>query len=183
MADRLPLCLPFTLAQECPFPNDWSNPRNFSNDAHDPGGKTMCGIIQREYDAYRKSKSLPVQDVRSISLAEGTDIYRNCYWLPHCPNLSPGLDLVFFDAAVNEGSLEAIKILQHALHVANDGRWGPQTDRAVASSYDARAVIADFTARREAVYRMMAGFKYFGTDWERRSAEIGAASLKMAVAA
>ena len=71
------------LAQECPYPGDWINPKNFSNDAHDPGGKTMCGIIQREYDTYRKMKGLPTQDVRKITQEEGYDIYRNSYWLPH----------------------------------------------------------------------------------------------------
>lgn len=180
---RFLACLPLTLRQECPHPTDWSNRLNFSNDAHDPGGKTMCGIIQREYDAYRKSRGLPTQDVRYLTMDEGYDIYFNSYWLPHCPKLSPGLDLVLFDANVNEGSTEGTKIMQAALGCANDGEWGPATAAAIAAITHPQGTIAAFTARREAVYHMMRGFQYFGTDWIRRSKEIGASALLMAGAA
>lgn len=177
--DRFLLCLPFTLAQECPHPNDWSNARNFSNDAHDPGGKTMCGIIQREYDAWRKAQGLPTRDVRELTQDEGHAIYRANYWLPHCPTLPPGLDLALFDANVNEGSTEGTKILQAALGRANDGLWGKVTQAAVDAIADVPAALRLFTNRRQVVYRQMAGFQYFGTDWIRRSQEIGAAALKM----
>lgn len=176
---RFLACLPFTLRQECPHPSDWSNRANFSNDAHDPGGKTMCGIIQREYDAYRKSHGLPTQDVRNLTMDEGHDIYFNSYWLPHCPTLAPGLDLVLFDANVNEGSTEGTKIMQAALSCANDGDWGPATAQAVTAANPLQAIKA-FTARRQTVYRMMNGFQYFGTDWIRRSQEIGAQATIMA---
>jgi lysozyme family protein len=176
---RFDACLPFTLAQECPLPDDWGNRKNFSNDPHDPGGATMCGITQREYDAWRKAQELPVRTVKLITEAEGQDIYYSSYWLPECPLLPVGLDLCFFDAAVNEGTHEAIKILQVALGVPNDGTWGPQTATAVKGIFNVAATINAFTARREAVYRLSANFQYFGADWLRRAREIGAAALKM----
>ncbi len=177
---RFRICLPFTLAQECPHPADWSNLKNFSDDAHDPGGKTMCGITQREYDHYRKARGLAVQDVRKISVGEGDDIYDKSYWLPDCPTLPPGLDLCFFDAAVNMGSFEAVKVLQVALGIAADGKWGAKTDGAVKAIDDVASAIRAFTLRRRAVYREMRGFQYFGTDWLRRAQEIGAQALTMA---
>lgn len=177
---RFKICLPCTLAQECPHPDDWSNAKNFSDDAHDPGGKTMCGITQREYDHYRKARGIPVQDVRDISLEEGEDIYDKSYWLPDCPTLPAGVDLCLFDAAVNQGSFEAIKILQTALGVAADGKWGPKTDAAVKAIADVPEAIRSFTARRRIVYRETRGFQYFGGDWLRRAQEIGAEALKMA---
>lgn len=180
MTDRFDVCLPFTLAEECPCPNDWSNPKNFSNDAHDPGGETMCGIIQREYDAYRRSCGDPVRDVRQLTQDEGHEIYEDNYWLPHCDSLPPGLDLAFFDSAVNEGAVEAIRILQVALSLNNDGQWGPQTDAAVKGIRGVPLVIRAFTNRREEVYRSLSGFKYFGRDWLARSARIQTAALKMA---
>lgn len=178
MSDRFLICLPFTLAQECPHPEQWSNPKNFSNDQHDPGGKTMCGIIQREYDLYRKSKKLPTQDVRKLTQIEGQEIYQHGYWLPHCPNLPIGLDLCYFDAAVNMGTTEATKVLQAALGANNDGDWGPETDKVVAAVTPMAAIKA-FTARRLTVYHMMTGYRYFGADWTRRANEIGAEALKM----
>ena len=177
---RFKACLPFTLAQECPLPNDWSNPNNFSDDAHDPGGKTMCGITQREYDTWRKVQGLPAQDVRLLTSDEGGEIYDGSYFLPDCPKLAAGLDLVVFDANVNEGCTEATRMLQYVLNIVVDGAWGAQTTAAVAAIKDVRSTIAAFTARREAVYRTFAGYRYFGADWERRSREIGAAALKMA---
>lgn len=178
---RFDLCWPYTLIQECPFPNDWSNIRNFSNDPHDPGGETMCGIIQREYDIYRRSKGLPLQDVRHLTREEGADIYYNSYWLPECPKLAPGLDLCFFDEAVNAGPHAATKILQRALGVASDGVWGPQTEAATSAVHDVPAAIKSFVAFREAYYRALSGFRFFGRDWIRRSEEIGAEALKMSV--
>lgn len=183
MADRFAICLPFTLAQECPLPNDWSNPRNFSDDAHDPGGKTMCGIIQREYDLYRKAKGLDTQDVRLISEDEGDDIFDEHYWMPYCPRLPIGMDMQFFDAAVNMGTTEAVKILQYSLGINNDGLWGQQTNDAVAAISDVPQAVNKFTTRRMAVYRQMKGFPYFGRDWINRADQIGATALKMAAGA
>jgi lysozyme family protein len=179
MTDRFTLCLPFTLAQECPHPQDWSNPANFSNDAHDPGGKTMCGIIQREYDLYRKSKGLLTQDVRKLTQAEGEDIYEHSYWMPDCPKLPPGLDLSFFDASVNMGTTEATKILQVALAITGDGNWGPKTQAAVVAANPITAIRA-FAARRHTVYAEMPGFKYFSRDWTWRTNDMLTESLKMA---
>jgi lysozyme family protein len=177
---RFLACLPFTLAQECPHPENWCDPRNFSNDAHDPGGKTFAGIIQREYDAWRKAQGLPARDVRQLTQDEGEQIYLTNYWLPECPRLPRGLDLVFFDAAVNEGVTEATKILQVAIGVEADGLWGQQTQGAIEAIRDVGSVIETFTQRRETVYQMMPGYRYFGSDWMRRSAEIGAEALRMA---
>jgi lysozyme family protein len=176
---RFLACLPCTLIQECPLPNDWSNRRNFSNDAHDPGGATMCGIIQREYDIFRKSKGLPTRAVIQLEQAEGYEIYQTSYWLPDCPKLPAGLDLCLFDESVNAGPHEATKILQVALGIPADGSWGPQTDAAITGITDVAAVINAYTARREAFYRSLRGFQYFGADWIRRSAEIGAQAIKM----
>ena len=175
---RFGVCLPFTLAQECPYPSQWGNPRNFSNDPGDPGGKTMDGLIQTEYDRYRTQLGEPRRDVRECTEVEGDDIYYHNYWLPYCPELPPGLDLSFFDAEVNEGN-HGVKILQQVLGVAADGKWGPKTEAAVVGITDVAKVIRAFTARRAELYRGFRGFTRFGRDWERRTAEIGAASLKM----
>lgn len=185
--ERFDICWPYTLAQECPYPRDWSNPANFSNDAHDSGGKTMCGIIQREYTIWRKNRGLPSQDVRLISLSEGNQIYRGSYWEPKCPTLAPGLDLQIFDANVNEGDHEATMILQHVLGVNSDGEWGPETAKSLAEYLTAGAdltadlirLVSAYTERRKAVYREMKGFQYFGRDWLRRADQIGAQSLAM----
>jgi Glycosyl hydrolase 108 len=180
---RFEACLPDTLSQECPHPNDWSDPANFSDDPHDPGGATMCGITQSEYDTYRESLDESEQSVKLISQAEGQAIYQMSYWQPHCPQLPTGLDLSFFDSSVNMGPEEAIRILQSALNINADGIWGPQTAGAVADIVAVKTVIEAFTARREAVYRTFSTFQFFGADWIRRATEIGNESIQMIAAA
>jgi lysozyme family protein len=181
-SDRFEICWPYVLAQECPYPNDWSNPKNFSNDKHDPGGATMCGIIQREYDVWRTGHSQATQPVEKITQDEGEAIYTICYWQSYCPICPPGVDLVVFDTRTNMGTTEAIKILQVALDVKPDGLWGPLTNAALKTQAPKYAVqvIERFEARRLAVYKQIPGFKYFGDDWTRRNQEISAAAEKMA---
>lgn len=178
---RFLACWPNTLAQECPFPNDWSNARNFSNDPHDPGGATMDGIIQAEFDDYCNKHDLVHTSVRNISKQQGQDIYVNNFWLPHCPILPVGLDMNYFDTDVNMGGKEATRILQVALGVPNDGVWGPQTQAAVSGITDVPRVVQAFTDRRKVVYAELSGFPYFGKDWIRRANEIGSTATRMAL--
>lgn len=174
------LCMPPMLGQEAPYPSQWGNPRNYSNTPGDPGGPTMDGVIQTEYDSWRVRHGLPRQSVRLVSQDEGDDIYLTGYWLPYCPELQPGLNMMFFDSSVNEGGSTAVRILQYALGTPVDGLWGPKTDAKVRAIADVPAAIRAFGARRAVVYQQTGGFTQFGKDWERRDSEITATSLKMA---
>ena len=192
--NRFLACWPDVLAQEDPYPDDWSNPANYSNTPGDPGGATMNGIIQSEYDLYLQANGLPIQSVRNITKPQGEAIYLNGYWLPNCPKLPAGLDLCTDDTNVNMGPRQGTAILQYALGgISVDGIWGPQTDAAVAAlTVDPGAltisqvvipVINAYTARREAVYRSFGSFGEFGGDWIRRAQTIGSQSAAMAGAA
>jgi lysozyme family protein len=178
---RFNVCLPFTLVQECPFPNDWSNPKNFSNDPHDPGGATMDGITQAEYTRWCNINHIAPQPVIRIAKDEGESIYYNDYWLPNCPKCLPGLDLCVFDSNVNQGPTQSTRILQFALDIPVDGIWGGQTDAAVKTVKSVNATIQAFTTRREAVYEQTRNFNRFGTDWMRRAEEIGTAAARAGV--
>jgi lysozyme family protein len=176
--DRFDSCIWPMLAQECPYPHDWSNRHNYSNDAHDPGGATMCGVIQTEYDLYRQRHGLPHQPVRNLTQAEGFDIYLHGYWLPYCPMLRPGLDMQYFDMAVNAGPRRAMIILQRSLGVAADGLWGPVTQAAAEGAHLGPA-INSYSDYRLVFYRSLGTFAYFGKGWTRRAREIGQTALAM----
>ena len=167
---RFLACLPFVLKEE----------GGYSNDAHDPGGMTMEGIIQREYDRYRSAHNLPHQWVKNISTDEMHDIYFGEYWLPHCPVLPAGLDLSFFDLCVNGGPMRATHTLQVALGIHADGQWGPQTAGAVKTIKDIEIAIRAYSTERERFYRSLTNFKYFGRDWIGRTERCEVASVKMA---
>lgn len=168
---RFDACLPDILRQE----------GGYSNDAHDPGGMTMQGIIQREYDLKRRQWGLPTQWVKKISPEEMRTIYYTDYWNPYCPRLPRGLELEFFDLAVNGGQHRAVITLQRALSISDDGQWGLQTQNAVAASFTTgiSKVIEDFKVERERFYRSLGTFRFFGKDWIRRSEEIAEEATKM----
>lgn len=167
-------CLPFTESQEgVPWSQGPMPARAYSNDAHDPGGMTGEGIIQREYDVKRRQWGLPTRWVRSMSKDEERTIYYTDYWCPYCPLLPKGLDLEFFDLDVNGGLHRAAETLQQCLPgLTVDGDIGPATMARVKAVNDLGGLIKSFCERREAFYRSLTTFRYFGKDWIRRSEQI-----------
>jgi lysozyme family protein len=82
----------------------------------DNGGATNMGVIQVEYDAYRKRNGLMVQSVRDITLTEVHDIYYESYWLVNrCDALPDGLNFIVFDTSINMGAGTAAKFLLQAI--------------------------------------------------------------------
>lgn len=169
--DRFAICLPFILKEE----------GGNSDNSHDPGGRTSRGIIQTEYNGYRKSKGEPAQDVYLATDAEVADIYEHQYWLPWSPQMPPGVDLCYFDMAVNSGPVQSARLLQRALGINDDGHIGAIT---LGALKDANAIrlVTGFSDQRTAFYRSLATFKYFGAGWLSRVKTIEAAALKMAAA-
>lgn len=151
-----------------------------SDDPHDPGGKTNCGILQREYSAYLKSRNRPDADVFTLTWQSQDvyDIYWSQYWLPNCMLLKPGEDLCLFNFGINAGPIEAVKILQSAMRVNVDGHFGIITQQACASA-DPKKLIYAFTLKEESFYRSLSTFKYFGKDWIGRCQRCEDLSLQM----
>lgn len=90
-----------------------------TNDPDDPGGLTKWGICQRDH---------PDVDVANLTEVGARAIYDREYWTPAgCENFTPALALAVFDAAVNQGVVTAIRMLQRSLFVPVDGLLGPQT--------------------------------------------------------
>jgi lysozyme family protein len=176
---RFNTCLPLMLARECPYPNDWTNPKNYSDYRSDRGGSTQCGITQRAWDSYCKREGKPLSDVRTVSASAGADFYYFDYWQPYCDQLPTGFDLVYFDDSVNMGNGEALRILCTILGV-------PAFDFAAAhTAYKQYAwmpvkLIMQYTTRRMAVYKFMPTYAENGNGWELRAQAIEQIALKMA---
>lgn len=166
---RFLACMPFILKEE----------GGYSNDKHDSGGMTMHGIIQREYDKYRRSKGLPLRWVKEISEDEQNEIYWTEYWLPRCINLPAGLDLSFFNIAVNAGPMRAVHLLQQALGIHDDGVYGVKTAQAVFDLTDVPAAIWSFAEDEEKFYHGLSKFKFFGEGWIGRAERCRDLSLQM----
>lgn len=140
----------------------------YSNDPYDPGGATMHGIIQREYDAYRARKDLPKRSVRLIEPAEEQEIYRHSYWDEvRADELPKGVDLAVFDFGVNSGPPRAVKAMQRALGVAADGRIGQITLDAIFAA-DPDELVEGIMGQRRSFLQQLKTFWRFGKGWMRR---------------
>lgn len=123
------------------------------NHPRDPGGKTNQGVTQRTYNAYRRKKSLPEQDVYRMENAERDAIYRKEYWdVAGCDALPCGVDLAVFDIAVNSGPRKAKYFL----------------DRARAGNPAPGVIVARMCDDRLAWLRRLSTWPTFGKGWGNR---------------
>ena len=88
----------------------------YVNDPNDLGGETNKGITYRTYNAYRKSKNLPIRSVKYITNNEVKDIYYNNYYKASGADKikNPKLAAIMFDTAVNMGVSRAKTFLQES---------------------------------------------------------------------
>jgi len=133
----------------------------YVDDPNDPGGATKYGISNRVYSDV---------DISKLTKDDARDIYLNDYWHKmRCDELPSGLDLLVFDAAVNQGAGTAAIMLQQAIGARVDGIIGPRTmDRAQLGNPE--PAIRELVALRGVRYGNTATFPRFGLGWMRRLA-------------
>lgn len=133
----------------------------------DPGGATTWGVTQavaRANGYTGHMRDFPVDMAKAI--------YWRQYWVPiKADDLPPAIRYAVFDAAVNSGANQAVKWLQRAIGVNDDGVVGPQT------MTFARAANPDFVLRRMLGERLkfmtdLKTWQAFGRGWARRIAEV-----------
>lgn len=96
----------------------------YSNHPADKGGATNKGIIQSEYNRYRRDKNLSIRSVKDIEDKEVKEIYETQYWDKiRAQYIKAPLGLVLFDTAVNFGVGGCIRRLQKALNLPVTGTW------------------------------------------------------------
>lgn len=115
----------------------------YSNNPVDPGGETKYGISKRAY---------PNVDIASLTLDDAKAIYRRDYWTPAaCDQWPELLRYEVFDLAVNVGVSQAIRLVQRALAVSDDGIVGPKT-LAAAQAADPQTALRRLQALRLQFY-------------------------------
>lgn len=130
----------------------------YTNDPRDPGGETRWGISKR---------SFPREDIKTLSRAKAVELYRANYWEPLRPDELPiSLAIVLFDTAVNQGVATAVRLLQKACGVAQDGVMGPNT---IAAANRMKDSVARFSAERAIRYASTANFDVYARGWLRRA--------------
>lgn len=138
----------------------------YVNHPDDPGGETNWGITARTARANGYTGSM-----RELTRRQAREIYRVAYWgRARADDYDPAIGFQLFDAAVNHGIGNAIRFLQRAVGVADDGIVGPQTVAAI-NSMQTTDVLARFNAERLDFYTRLSTWPSFGRGWVRRVAE------------
>ena len=137
------------------------------NDPNDRGGLTKYGISKNAY---------PNLDICNLTQSDAIAIYKRDYWdKAKCDFLPFPLDVLTFDAAVNHGVVPAIKILQRALGVSDDGIIGPKTLDAARNAPDNICTL--YFIERMYAYSKAPTYQNHGKGWRNRlkliSTELG----------
>ncbi len=134
----------------------------YVNNPNDPGGETKWGISKRAY---------PLLNIVLLTRDEAKAIYRRDFWTRIGGEVLPAaLMFQLFDFAVNSGIETAIRALQRAAGVADDGHWGAVSQSAAASMPISDAIMR-LNAERLDFMTRLATWPTFGKGWARRIAQ------------
>lgn len=147
----------------------------YVNHPQDPGGETNHGItvaVARANGYAGPMRDIPMEAVKRI--------YRAKYWdALACDDLPAGVDYAMFDYGVNSGIARSAKVLQRLCGVADDGRIGPMTLKAVAGR-DPADLVERICDERLAFLKRLKTWPTFGKGWGRRVSEVRVAAIEMA---
>lgn len=137
----------------------------YVNHPDDPGGETNWGITLRTAREAGYTGTM-----RALTRQEAKAIYREAYWnRAKADQYDGAIAFQLFDTAVNHGIGQAIRFLQRAVGVADDGAVGPVTLAAV-RAMSVTDVLARFNAERLDFYTKLTTWPTFGKGWARRVA-------------
>lgn len=126
----------------------------------DPGGETKWGISKHEY---------PNVNIKTLSREGAKAIYLKDFWTPLI-RLPGAVMYQLFDFAVNSGIGTAIRSLQRAVGVADDGRWGP-VSRGAALRMVETDIVMRLNAERLDFITRLNNWPTAGKGWVRRVAQ------------
>lgn len=146
-----------TLSHEGGYQSRHDDPGNWT------GGKVGQGLL-RGTNMGIAAHRYPGEDIAGMTRARAEALYHRDYWLKvRGDELPPGLALITFDMAVNAGPGAAVKCLQRACKVADDGVLGPATLAAAHQLGDAPKSLARLSRRR---IRYYAALKGWAIEWQ-----------------
>jgi len=138
------------------------NEGGYVNNPADPGGETNWGICKRSY---------PDVDIKALTRDQAKAIYLRDFWQRgQMDQYDPAIAFQIFDIAVNSGIETAVRILQRAAGVADDGHIGPVTVAAV-RSFSVPEILMLIIAERLDFWRKLSTWGTFGKGWAGRAAE------------
>lgn len=133
----------------------------YVNHPKDPGGETKFGITKRSY---------PKEDIKGMTLERAKAIYKRDFWdKVRGDELPMPVAFNLFDGAVNSGPSQAIKWMQKAAGVDDDGKLGPITLAAFLAEEPLILAIR-YNGHRLKFMTDLGTWPTFGKGWARRIA-------------
>lgn len=149
----------------------------------DNGGPTNMGITHNVLARWRGVAGVTRAEVRNLTKAEATEIFRSRYWdRIQGPSLPAPIDLIVMDGAVNHGVTAMSKMLQRCVGVADDGDIGYQTLEAVATQTNSSENTFDLAVKlaeaRKSRYVNHEDARHFLRGWRNRLNDVMATALE-----
>jgi len=114
--------------------------------------------------------SYPHLDIRNLTLQQAKDIYYKDFWLRVSGDvLHNAVVYQMFDAAINHGPGNAVRMAQRAAGASDDGVMGPLTHEAIRRQ-GVDDMLKLFLAERIEFFTKISTFNEFGRGWMRRVA-------------
>lgn len=137
----------------------------YTDGAGDPGGETKFGISKRAY---------PTVDIKALTRDVAKGIYQRDFWDringQRLADQKPAMMFQLFDFAINSGIDTAIRALQRAVGVADDGHWGPVSLLAEAQIEEPDLILR-LNAERLDFMTRLTNWPVAGKGWARRIAQ------------
>lgn len=137
------------------------NEGGYNNNPLDPGGETNWGISKRYY---------PNVNIATLSREAAKVIYLTDFWNRASMGQYDGaISFQVFDAAVNCGIETAVRMLQRAAGVADDGHIGPISVAAIKAK-SVTDMLMLFISETIEYRAKLSTWATFGKGWARRAA-------------
>jgi lysozyme family protein len=147
------------------------NEGGYVNNPNDPGGETNWGITLPILNQAIGANIVPVgTTISGLTREQSKIIYKHFFWdAGKMDQFDAAISFQVFDFAVNSGIETALRKLQTAVGVADDGNIGPVTITAI-KSFTPAEVIVLFIAERLDFWRKLSKWPLFGNGWAGRAA-------------
>jgi lysozyme family protein len=150
-----------------------SHEGNYSDDPKDPGNWTsgIVGIGELKGTKFGiAANSFPHLSIKDLTRSQAIMIYKDAFWLrARCILMPPMVGFQLLDGAVNSGIPQAIRWMQRAVGVADDGKIGEITVAAITAA-DPNDVAFKFLSYRLDYMTRLKNWPEAGRGWARRIA-------------
>lgn len=155
------------------FERMYRNEGGFQDDPNDRGNWTSGIIGKGELKGTKmgiSAMSYPNLDIKELSYGAVKTIYLTDWWNKYeIYQLPDALRYQMFDAAINHGFVNSVKLLQYAANVKADGIIGPITRNAL-FEIDENDLLLRFLAERLVFMTHISTWSIYGKGWARRIA-------------